>query len=197
MDAKSEIIEAAREQFLMNGYEGARLQKIADNIGVTKAMIHYYFNTKKELFERVYVQSLDQIFGELPEILEEDLPLFKKIEGVIEYCLNIADTQPRALSFVVTESNRKKEWLQPAIEEHINLRLNTFDSELEEAASNYEIASVSAPNLLMQIFSLCYYPVLSDGLHQSFFKDSSESPKLDAASRKGVVLDTIFNWLTA
>lgn len=196
-DTRTEIIEAARTEFFKHGYEGARLQSIADQIGVTKAMIHYYFNTKKELFERVYNQSISEIFGGLGEILDQDLPLFKKIEQLVEACLEKSQTHPEVLAFVITESNRKPEWLQPIFEERIQLELAAFNKELDEAASNYQIAAVDAQSLLLNIFSLCYYPVLSDTINRSLLNTNGRSDNGQAAKRKGLVLDTILNWLTA
>ncbi len=197
-NSRTEIIEAARNQFIRHGYEGARLQKIADQVGVTKAMIHYYFNTKQELFERVYEQSARQIFGALPDTLEKDIPLFKKIEELITSCLEVAGSSPHVLTFVVTESSRKPDWLQPILEKHVAFEMQAFDNELEQAASNYQITSVDAHTLLLQIFSLCYYPVLSETINKSLLAGGSANPNLtDSSSRKGVILDTILNWLTA
>jgi len=194
-DTRSEIIEAAREEYFTHGYEGARLQRIADQIGVTKAMIHYYFNTKKELFEQVYRLSAEEIFRDLGEVLDQDVPLFKKIEQLVDYCLQQATAVPKVLSFVITESNRQSDWLQPLFEEQLQLDLTQFEKELKAAASNYEIASVTAETLLLNIFSLCFYPVLAAPVNQSLLKtfasDDTEIP------RKGLILDTILNWLTA
>lgn len=196
-DTRTEIINAARTEFFKHGYEGARLQKIADHIGATKAMIHYYFNTKKELFERVYTQSVGEVFGGLGDILGQDLPLFKKIEQLVAACLDKSETHPQVLAFVITESNRKPDWLQPIIEERIQLELASFNNELDEAAANYEIASVDAQNLLLNIFSLCYYPVLSDTINRSLLNTNGVANGSANANRKGLILDTILNWLTA
>lgn len=197
-DTRTEISEAARHQFIRHGYEGARLQTIADQVGVTKAMIHYYFNTKQELFEQVYVQSVKQIFGGMTETMGKDVPLFKKIEELISSCLQIAENAPQVLTFVVTESSRKPDLLRPILEEHIDMEIQNFNEELEQAASNYQIASVNAETLLLQIFSLCYYPVLSKTINDSLFDVHSGKPQQpDATARKGVILDTILNWLTA
>jgi len=193
MDTRTEIINAARSEFFTHGYEGARLQKIADQIGATKAMIHYYFNTKKELFERVFTQSVGEIFGGIDDILDKDVPLFKKIEQLVEACLEKSETHPEVLAFVITESNRKPDWLQPIFEERIQLELQLFNDELEKAAANYEIASVDAQNLLLNIFSLCYYPVLSNTINSSLLNTNG----VENSKRKGLILDTILNWLTA
>lgn len=197
-NTRSEIIEAARIEFFTHGYEGARLQNIANQIGVTKAMIHYYFNTKQELFEHVYSQSINEIFGGLNGIIEKDLPLFKKIEQLVEACLSKSEKYPEVLALVITETGRKPEWLQPIFDEQLRLELKPFEDELSEAASNYRIAAVDPENLLLNIFSLCYYPALSTTVNQSLLNlDVSSKQNGNPQSRKGLVLDTILNWLTA
>lgn len=198
-NSRTKILEAAAQQFITHGYEGARLQAVSDSVGVTKAMIHYYFNTKKELFEQVYRQSVEQVFGNLSDTLSQDMVLFKKIEALIESCLNTAEIQPELLSFVITESSRKAEWIQQIMEEKMSLDLQKFDKELQEAASNYQITSVSADTLLLQICSLCYYPIVARNLNNTLFQlprnEEDENPTLQP--QKGIIIDTILNWLTA
>lgn len=196
-DTRSEIIEAARSQFVKHGFEGARLHAIADNIGVTKAMIHYYFNTKKELFEHVYSQSVKEVFGDLNDLLSRDLPLFKKIEVLIENCLEKSIERQQVLAFIITESKRKDEWLLPLFDEQIDLELAGFETELNQAASSYKVASVGVYDLLMNIFSLCYYPVLAAPINRTLLQKDEGFENDYLQKRKGIILDTILNWLTA
>lgn len=197
-DTRSEIVQAARSEFVAHGYEGARLQKIADQIGVTKAMIHYYFNTKQELFEHVFRQSVEEMFSGLAEVLDEDIPLFKKIEQLISVCLDKAETDPGVLGFVLTESNRNTEWLLPVIEEEVSLEKAAFAEQIEEASASYTITSVDPNQLLLNIFSLCYYPSLSRTVNRAVWTEGDDKAARGlAASRQGIVLDTILNWLTA
>ncbi|MCW9705632.1 TetR/AcrR family transcriptional regulator [Fodinibius salsisoli] len=193
-DTRTEIIEAARREFLAHGYEGARLQKIADQIGVTKAMIHYYFNTKKELFEQVYSRSVELMFSGLSETLEKDIPLFKKIDQLVTVCMEKAQSESEVLGFVLTESDRNTEWLLPIFDEHVTLEKGSFTKQLEEAASNYMVSSVQPEQLLLNIFSLCYYPSLSSAINRSLLGVEVDG---DISKRKGIVLDTVLNWLTA
>lgn len=193
-DTRLEIIEAARAEFLAHGYEGARLQKIADQIGVTKAMIHYYFNTKKELFEQVYTQSVEFMFSGISETLQEDTPLFKKIDQLVDVCMEKAYDNADVLGFVLTESGRNAEWLIPIFEKKVSIEQDRFADQLEEAASDYIISSVEPEQLLLNIFSLCYYPALSSEIHRSLLGEDN-SGIMD--KRKGIVLDTVLNWLTA
>lgn len=52
------ILEAAEAVFAEYGYGGATMARIADQAGVAKANVHYYFATKEDLYRRV----IDTIF---------------------------------------------------------------------------------------------------------------------------------------
>ncbi len=47
------IISAAEEVFALKGFKGATTQEIADRAGLPKANVHYYFKTKKDLYNAV------------------------------------------------------------------------------------------------------------------------------------------------
>ena len=47
------ILAAAEQEFLAKGFDGARTTSIAAAAGVTHAMLHYYFRTKENIFERI------------------------------------------------------------------------------------------------------------------------------------------------
>lgn len=197
-DTRTEIVTAARTEFLAHGYEGARLQKIAGQIGVTKAMIHYYFNTKKELFEHVYRQLVESTFSGLSKVLEEDVPLFKKIEQLVSFCLDKVGSDPEVLGFILTESNRNPQWLLPIFDDQVTVEKAVLARQIEEAASDYIIASVDPNELLLNIFSLCYFPAMSASINRSLLANGDkESVDALTGNRKGIVLDTILNWLTA
>ena len=51
---EQKVINAARRVFHRRGYDGARMQEIADEARINKAMLNYYFRTKDQLFEAVY-----------------------------------------------------------------------------------------------------------------------------------------------
>lgn len=194
-NTRSEIIRSARDEFLTRGFEGARTQRIADQIGVTKAMIHYYFNTKKGLFEHVYAQSAELMFEGISEELKKDIPLFKKIERLIDLCLQKSDEHTDVLGFVLVESKRNPKWLLPILKNQVSLDTTFFARQLDQAASDYTITAVDANQLLLNIFSLCYYPAVSRVVHGALMGDKRAQKLM--AQRKGIVLDTILNWLTA
>ena len=51
LSAQERIKLAATKVFTLKGLEGARMQDIADEANINKAMLHYYFRNKQQLFE--------------------------------------------------------------------------------------------------------------------------------------------------
>ena len=53
-ESRENILNAAEKEFSLKGYDGARVDKIAEEAGINKALIYYYFNSKKELLKALY-----------------------------------------------------------------------------------------------------------------------------------------------
>src|SRR5207248_7444884 len=71
---RSRILDAARREFGIKGFDGARVDAIARRARVNKGLIFYYFQSKEELFR---VLSEQRIASTLPTQGEPvDWPLF-------------------------------------------------------------------------------------------------------------------------
>ncbi|MGI9315999.1 MAG: TetR family transcriptional regulator C-terminal domain-containing protein [bacterium] len=56
---KEHILSAAEAEFEKFGFNGARMQRIADTAGVPKANIHYYFSNKQALYDAVLSRVIE------------------------------------------------------------------------------------------------------------------------------------------
>jgi AcrR family transcriptional regulator len=64
-ESKDRILEKATGEFAEHGFEGARMDRIADRAEVNKATIYYHYENKLELYQAVIIQPLDAIGSEL------------------------------------------------------------------------------------------------------------------------------------
>lgn len=53
------ILQAAEELFAQKGYAGASMGEIAQRAGLPKSNVHYYFSTKKALYQEVLLALLE------------------------------------------------------------------------------------------------------------------------------------------
>ncbi|MFT4960452.1 MAG: AcrR family transcriptional regulator [Paracoccaceae bacterium] len=55
------ILDAAEQVFASSGYKGATMREIAEAAQVAQGLIHYHFNNKETLFEKVVARRSDEI----------------------------------------------------------------------------------------------------------------------------------------
>ena len=60
IDTRNKILEVAEGEFAREGYAGAHLQRIAEQVGVQKTALYYYFVSKAALYEEVLVLMLQE-----------------------------------------------------------------------------------------------------------------------------------------
>lgn len=61
IDLRERILDVAEEQFAKRGYEAVSTRAVARTVGATPAMIHYYFNSKRELFDAVFARRAEVV----------------------------------------------------------------------------------------------------------------------------------------
>lgn len=197
-DQRENILEAALEEFAGRGLAGARLQNIADEVGVTKAMIHYYFGTKEFLFREVFAEACHTAIGDLMICLEKDEPLFVKIETFIGEAVDRFHAYSSLVDFIVNAMNKYPETTVPLIRDLVDYDDSVFERQLQEAASHYEIAAVDCDQVVLNMLSLCMFPygarVFMSELLQ---KESEQAYRELLVQRKGIITDTIINWLAS
>lgn len=71
---RARILEAAIRQFSQNGLAGARTEQIAEEAGVNKALLYYYFRGKDELYQAALEMVVEGVRTNSFAVLESDAP---------------------------------------------------------------------------------------------------------------------------
>lgn len=93
MTTEDKILNSARENFLLYGYYGATIRKIAFDAKVNKAMVHYYFRSKDKLYLQVIINIAELLLTD--NIKErQDILLFviKELQNNKSYLLKSLET---------------------------------------------------------------------------------------------------------
>lgn len=92
-ERRSQILDAAAECFMLNGYEATTVDEIAALIGSTKGLIYYSYKSKAELFFAVYKQAMEFTIDGVAPIVNLELDSFEKMRTMCEtHILLLMDT---------------------------------------------------------------------------------------------------------
>ena len=101
-DTEALIFEAAKKVFGMKGMDGARMQEIADEAGINKALLHYYFRTKEKLFEAVFTDILQFFFPKAIGIMvDPEIAIREKIEKFTDAYISMIQEHPYIPGFML------------------------------------------------------------------------------------------------
>src|SRR5215213_3656330 len=105
--SEARILEAAKTVFVRRGTAGARMQEIADEAGVNKALLHYYFRSKERLSEAVFGRIMRALFPPLVTILGSELPLEDKVRRFVAFELDVLARNPFVPAYLIAEMNQQ------------------------------------------------------------------------------------------
>jgi TetR/AcrR family transcriptional regulator len=143
--ARIRILKAARSEFFEKGYDGTRMAMISKKAGVNQAMLHYYYNTKENLYEQVLLGLFG--FEQKPLVLDlinkNNLNPPQNLYAIMYYLVNFHLNQknPAIERFLYSQIGKggiahlmriSKKFMHPQFQFLVNaLKLGTESGEFE------------------------------------------------------------------
>jgi AcrR family transcriptional regulator len=159
--AEQRIMDAAAKNFVYKGYSGARMQQIADDAGVNKALLHYYFQSKELLFRQVMEDALSWFASLSGVVLEKQAGTLKqRLQLLVDRFLQVMLRKPFLPGFIIQEAQQHPELMYPILEGY-KAELGALQQEINEEASLGRMQAVDARELLVNMFSVGFFPFLA------------------------------------
>ncbi|MEO8413363.1 MAG: TetR/AcrR family transcriptional regulator [Ginsengibacter sp.] len=165
--SEEKILAAAKKVFILKGMSGARMQDIADEAGINKALLHYYFRSKEKLFEVIFMEAAQKLFPKINSIFESEMPLFEKIENFSDEYITVMTENPYLPLFVLNEISRDPQnFLKKIIGKQHLPRPQKFLDQIEREVKKGTIKKISPLQLLMNLISLSVFPFVAKSMIQ-------------------------------
>jgi TetR/AcrR family transcriptional regulator len=187
------ILEAAKKVFLDKGFDGARMQNIADEAGMNKALLHYYFRSKDKLFDAIFEDAFMQFFPSISRILMSDMALNDKIRAFVGNYIDMLLNNPHLPIFIIRELQRSPEKIVSMLKRSgIDPRITA--GKLENEVHDGKIISIPVAHLIVNMIGLCVFPFIGRPIIEGFiFNNSAEEYQKFLQERKTLVADFIIN----
>jgi TetR/AcrR family transcriptional regulator len=190
---EDKILEAAKNVFVAKGMEGARMQEIADEAGINKALLHYYFRSKERLFEAIFSEIIKFAFPKITRIAQSDEPFINKIEQVVDAYIDLLIKHPFIPGFVMKELNRDPSGLFKMVVK-FGLNPQVIFDQIQLAMDRGEIIPMQPRHLAANIISMCIFPFAARPLISFvLFKDDQKALEAFYSERADVIKQFVIN----
>jgi TetR/AcrR family transcriptional regulator len=151
---EADIATEAVRVFAECGYEGASVATIAENVGLSKQNLMYYFPTKQALYQRVLDDVLDEWLARMANIAEPDGEPAEVLRAYIKAKLDFSREHPwgsrlyamEVISGAALYGEQIRERVVPLVRKDIEV----FERWIAEG----RIAPVNATHLLFAIWAM-------------------------------------------
>ena len=161
----AEILDAAFEEFVKNGYAATRLEDVAARAGVTKGTIYFYFETKERVFEEMIRHASMEFFPDLKGYAAElEGSYTARLRDLIVFVYRrIADekTSRETLRFLIAEGARFPDLVERHYDEFVQPVIVQFQDilaagEFRASAATPFAEIIMSPALLLSVWSLLF-----------------------------------------
>jgi AcrR family transcriptional regulator len=188
-DQTQELIkQTAKNLFFVQGKFDATTQEIADEAGVNRTLINYYFRSRDNLIQIIFddAQKVEKEKSEI--IMNSDLPFKEKIGQFIEGSLSTSLQYPYLETYIVSQINkgncRKKDIETDDLEKLYK------DIETEMELGNIE--KMKPVHFILNMIALLIFPSAIRPLFMENMNVTDKEFDELIAERKDIILNMLF-----
>lgn len=159
VDTETRIFDAALRVFARKGKDGARLQEIADEAGIHRPLLHYYFRTKQQLYEAVAERLFVQFLTSMRTPAECGC-FADTLRAFVDHYIDSIQDHPHAAMWMVAENMAGNPMLGELLARAFATEgspQRTMLEAIESAIESGEIRPVDPRQLMLTVVSACVF----------------------------------------
>jgi len=193
MTTEEKIFNAARIVFQKKGFAGARMQEIADEAGINKAMLHYCFKSKELLFKAIFMNAFGQLAPQINEIFNSQDTVFDKITKFTHSYISFVVLNPYLPQFVIQEMNNNPEFVMMFLKNENRPNPAVLIAQIEKEIEDGIIKPIHPKQLLLDIFSMTVFPFAAKMMVKGMIQISDAEFNQMMEERKTSIAEQIIN----
>ena len=200
ISTEKRILEAAHKVFVKKGYAAARMEDIAKEAGINRALLHYYFRSKDKMFDIIFNQHFAELLGGLGEIIKAEIPFEDRMRNLVNLYHNKFSSHPDLPLFVIHELSQNPDRLVRLISglpggSESGMLATRFRSIVQEEVKAGRIRTIDGMQLLINVLGLVLYPFIAKPIFQFVMKVNDEGYAKMLKNRQTEIFEFIMNAL--
>ena len=186
------ILNAARKVFLQKGFDGARMQNIADEAGINKALVHYYFRSKEKLFDAIFLEVFSAFFPKISEVIVSDISFEKKIAFFVDKYIDMLTANPFLPIFMLHEMHRNPDKIVQLMKKSGIDISKSFGLLIDNGPTGK--GKDGMRHFIINLLALCVFPFVARPIIKGmlFNNDDKEIAKF-FSERKTIITELLIN----
>jgi len=156
-ETEEKIIASAEKLFYQKGKAGTSMQDIADDAGINRTLLNYYFRSKDQLFEAVFRKAMGRFVPNLAAMLHSDISFEEYIPDLVETIIDTMIENPQIPIFVLQELSSNRERM-PQIMKEMGIDPAFALKKMEEERVIKVTGGMDSRQVILNLISLCIFP---------------------------------------
>jgi len=163
-DKEDLILDAAQHRFAVYGYFKVTMDEIADDVGMAKASLYYYFPTKEAIFRSVVQHEQGEFLSQVQTMTEDRLSASRKILEYIRLRIKLTEQLNNLSPLHQQGWNEVRPIFKDLFADFIQQELRRITQILQEGKKNKEFCLDHPQKIASMILHIL------QGLHLRFFR---------------------------
>lgn len=189
-ETEEKIIASAEKLFYQKGKAGTSMQDIADDAGINRTLLNYYFRSKDQLFEAVFRQAMGSFVPGLAAILNADGTFEEYVPALVEKVIDTMLENPQIPIFVLQELSSNPERMPQMIKE-MGIDPAKAVEKMEADGSVPPIAGLDPRQIILNLISLCIFPFAAKPVVLDILYNGDNEAYIEAMKERKVLLPNI------
>ena len=196
-EKETKILEAAMDEFIAEGWNGARMQSIADRAGMKKSLVHYYFRSKEKLYRETVWRVMEYFFNTVLGHTEGKENFEDFLRSFINSVVDATGLNPRIPLFLMQELSRGGEVVCSILHEILSLQeipvTTVMRLHISRAIEKGEIRPVDPVQFILSLLGACLYFAMAEPIIREIGKREGFLDQFDRQAFLEQRKEAVFN----
>jgi AcrR family transcriptional regulator len=154
---RAEILRAAESIFVADGYEGATIRKIADEVGVSSTCLYMHFRDKDEILLEICTAAMEELLALNNEISARPVDPVERVHMMLTAYVEFALGHPNAYRLIFCASPLTGSDLKQQVAHHLGVQCSErFLSVVREIAAQGRLKNGDPRTVHQALWSACH-----------------------------------------
>lgn len=191
-NTEQQILHAARRVFTRKGFAATRMEDIATEAGINRALLHYYFRSKQKMFDQIFEENLRTFFTSFLQAIQGNGTFEEKIRQLVDTQIEVLLHNQDLPLFIVNEIAHNPEKITERIG-HLPVHAfrDQFEKMIRSEMRKGTIIKTDARQILMHVLSMCVWPFIAKPMLSAIMEWNQKEFEQMMRKRKDAIADTI------